>query len=528
LLKKLFAGSVLVRGALWLSDMYKYSVIALIITTVSDAYETSVLRRIWERIFGCPDTSTRRSGWSAFLTRFNSALARGGRLVCDAVEYSIPVRIWKSNAFKNSLFYRVFFSRGTNRLIIVIFALYLPIDYVLRTYSPVAAVSSAWDEAFLIFGFAYVLFRRMFAKRSEPSRATPFDMPLLLFIGIGFMLMCIVSPYLGIAIAGYRAVVQYMLWFFILTRIIENDGDINAFCGTIIATSVLFALHGIYQYIIGVPIPSHWVTQTEAGVRTRVFSIFGSPNVMGSYMVMFAPLTAAFAYKLKPMWAKIAMWCFTFLMCFACLFTFSRGAWLGMAVAVFIFALYRDRKLIALLALAAGVAVFIPQVANRITFLFTSEFAKANMYGGRGGRQREGLNILFSANPWFGYGLGRFGGAVAMQNQINSSLSYFYLDNYYLKTLIEMGYIGLGGFIFALVTFIFNAMRSVFRTRGQSVSMIAQGLLAGMAGVLTHSFTENIFEVPYMNAYFWGMAAIIIYIGFLRKPQNDRSYAANR
>ena len=69
------------------------------------------------------------------------------------------------------------------------------------------------------------------------------------------MLLCVVSPYLGIAIAGLRAVVQYMLWFYVITRIIENDGDIYAFCGTIIVTATLIALHGIYQYIIGVPIP---------------------------------------------------------------------------------------------------------------------------------------------------------------------------------------------------------------------------------------------------------------------------------
>jgi O-antigen ligase len=308
-----------------------------------------------------------------------------------------------------------------------------------------------------------------------------------------------------------------MLWFFVLTRVIEDDGDVTAFCGTIIATSTLIALHCIYQYIIGVPNPEHWVSQAEVGVRTRVFSIFGSPNVMGSYLVLFAPLTAAYAYKIKPMWAKILLWGCTFLMCFACLFTFSRGAWLGMAVAVFLFALYRDKRLLALMALAAGVAVFIPQVANRITFLFTSAFDYANMYGGRGGRKREGLSLLFQSNPWFGFGLGRFGGAVAMQNQIDSRLNYFYMDNYYLKTLVEMGYIGIAGYAFALIAFIFTAMRSIHRSRGESISIVAQGMLAGMAGVLTHSFAENIFEVPYMNAYFWGMAAIVIYIGFLRK-----------
>ena len=99
------------------------------------------------------------------------------------------------------------------------------------------------------------------------------------------------------------------------------------------------------------------------------------------------------------------MWACTMVMCFACLFTFSRvpgWAWRWQ----FCFALYRDRKLIALMAFAVGVAVFIPQVANRITFLFTSEFDMANMFGGRGGRRREGMNLLRTVNVLFGYVLG--------------------------------------------------------------------------------------------------------------------------
>lgn len=516
---KFFKGSLLYGLFLKLYNSYPFSLIAAIIRGVRGAYAASALRRVWEYIFGSTDSSTRFSGWTAFATRFNSACARVGRQFSIAADASLIVRTWRSAAIQNSVIYRVLLGRGMHRLIVIVFALYLPIDYALRTYSPIAVLASGWDELFLVFGFGYVLFRRMFAKKAMAARTTPYDLPLLLFIGIGFMLVCIVSPYLHIAIAGYRAVVQYMFWFFVLTRVIEDDGDINAFCATVIGTATLIALHGVYQFIIDVPIPANWVAQAEVGVRTRVFSIFGSPNVMGSFMVMFAPLTAAYAYKLKPLWAKILMWGCTFLMCIACLFTFSRGAWFGMAIAVFIFALYRDRKLFAFIALAAGIAVFIPQVANRITFLFSPDFDYANMFGGRGGRKREGLVLLYQSNPWFGFGLGRFGGAVAMQNQIDSRLSYFYMDNYYLKTLVEMGFLGLGGYIFALVSFGFFAMRSIFRTRKESISMVAQGLLAGMIGVLAHSSAENIFEVPYMNAYFWGMAAVVIYIGFLRKPK---------
>ena len=45
-------------------------------------------------------------------------------------------------------------------------------------------------------------------------------------------------------------------------------------------------------------------------------------------------------------------------------------------------------------------------------------------------------------------------------------------------------------------------------------------MFAGMCGVLVHCYFENIFEVPYMMAYFWSMAAAVMYLGYFRKRKN--------
>lgn len=516
---KLIQGSFLYALILKIVQFYSYSVIGRTIELFRSSYAVSRTSAFIDRILGSPDLSTEKSRLKSFGVRFNSACARFGRAVGPAAENSVLVRFWKSGAVRNSLLYKAIFSRGTHKLIVAVFALYLPVDFILRSYVPVAGIASVWDEAFLLFGFAYAIFMRMFTPKALETRTNPLDMPILLFMGLGFMLLCVVSPYMNIAIAGYRAVVQYMLWFFVLTRVMKDDSDVQLFCWTMVGIGTAIALHGVYQFVVGVDIPETWVSQAEVGVRTRVFSIFGSPNIMGSFCVMVAPLTASFAYKLKSYSAKLLLWGCTMLICVACLVTFSRGAWLGMAVAVFVFAILRDRKLLALIALAIGVAVFIPQVANRITFLFTSEFDKANMYGGRGGRRREGLMLLSSSSPLFGFGLGRFGGAVAMQNQIDGRISYFYMDNYYLKTLVEMGYLGLVGYVMTLATYVYVSLRAIYRTRKESISMLIKGLFAGSVGVLVHCLTENIFEVPYMSAYFWGYAAVIVYVGFIRKPK---------
>ena len=513
MLSNIFKNSLLAQTLLRLRGWFQTSLIAGIIAAFRLAYSQSGTRRAVERALGGGD-GFRKSGFAALLTRFNSALARLGRGVWPYVEASAVVRVCRSGAVRSSLFYRALFGAGMHRFITVAFALYIPIDWVLREFSPVSALAGGWDEAFLVFSFGYIVCERMFPGVEKPICATPLDAVLLFFFGVGFLCLCVVSPVLGIAVAGLRAVVQYMLWFFVLTRVMRDERNVELFCGVLVGTAVLISLHCVYQYIVAAPIPSHWVTSTEQSVRTRVYSIFGSPNVCGAYMTMIAPLAASYAYRCKTARGQLLAWCAVALMAVSCLLTLSRGAWLGFAVMVAVFAWLQDKRLLAAIFLAIGVAVFIPQVVNRITYLFTDEFRHASEFGGRAGRWRDGMRLFNTGNTLFGYGLGRFGGAVAMQNQTDSSINYFYMDNYYLKTLVEMGYVGLVAYVLLIVSTLFFGLKAVWRAKGSSMHPVAVALLSAMTGVLTHSFTENIFEVPYMNALFWGMAAALMFIGF--------------
>ena len=116
-----------------------------------------------------------------------------------------------------------------------------------------------------------------------------------------------------------------------------------------------------------------------------------------------------------------------------------------------------------------------------------------------------------------------FGGAVAMQNQVLDGIDYFYVDNYFLKTMVEMGYCGLAAFCLMLLGFLGAACRALYRKAADfkagldRLFPLCAGMFAGLCGVIVHCFFENIFEEPYMMAYFWSIAGLLAYIGFLRK-----------
>ena len=482
---------------------------------------SSVTRRLSHRFLSIPSTLV-YSRFYKILNWFNGVLFALGEKLRPAVDNSLIFKACR--AFSNSKFVTQSAVLGTIRnlgmrgLLLIAFGMYLPLDVFIRDVMGIAAFSSIWDEGFLLFCVMYIIWDLVIIKktRQKPS-VTPMDSPLMFFIAMGLLIMAIVSPQMSIAISGYRAVCQFMLWFFVLTRLLRSERDVRILYYSVCVMAVCVGLHAIYQYVVGVEIPANWVAAAEVGVRTRAFSITGSPNVLGSLMVLTAPMFAALIYYVKPLWLKLLMWGATIVMCLATLVTFSRGAWFGLAVAVFLFGLIVDRKILLLAIVGAGgVILCVPEISNRIMFLFTSDFAAANAAGGRAQRWATGWTLL-RTNPVFGVGLGRFGGAIAMQNQVMEGVKYFYMDNYYMKTLVEMGYVGLVSYIYLLLQNLLWSLRGMFKTRKNPMSLLTRGMFCGMMGVLAHSFFENIFEVPYMNAYFWGFAAVIMCVSFMRR-----------
>lgn len=493
--------------------------------------------------FGAAKPAVESSRYSRIMDRLRGFCLKLGNILRQSVFYkllSAVSRGWQWLAARSRIL-GIINKLSLHQWLLVAFAFYLPIEYIIRDTLSIPVLSSIWEELFIIAAAILIIWRRALDQTRAIRRETPLDAWLILFFAVGFLLMSLVRPYPSVAVPGYRIVVEYMLWFFLIVRLVEDDRDMKVFLVSLGIMSSLLALHGIYQYAVGVEIPSSWVSHSEMGVRTRVFSLTGSPNILGSLMVLTAPVVAALVYYLKRPLYKFLAFCLLGCYLLTLLFTFSRGAWVGLLVAVLIFAWLVDKRLLAVGGAAvAGVLVAAPSITSRLTFLFTEDYAMLSSTGGRAMRWQFGLDLLHESNPWLGFGLGRFGGAVAMENQIldeTEEFSYFYMDNYYLKTLVEMGYLGLIFYVLLIAALLILGIKAVQRSgnelaavpgdplvRGEgNMRLIAIGIYAGLCGVLVHCFFENIFEEPYMTAYFWGLAALLMYLGFFRKGKKQSS-----
>ena len=499
-----------------------------ILSGIGRVWRESRTRAVLARFLLSDPVWTQSSGLKRLLDRCNARLAgwtRARSCLEDSVLGKAANAVFRWG--RGSRILGWLFAGGMTSVLLVLLALYAGIDYVLRDVLSIPVVSSGWDEALLIFCVFWVIRQRTGRAAPLPSRLHPLDVSVLGYFVVAFCLMCVVAPYPAIQLTGFRASAQYLLWFFVVTRLIRDRHDLLTLYLTFLALATAIALHGIYQYIVKVPIPASWMTHSETAVRTRVYSIFGSPNIMGDFMVMFAPMAAGLAYYTKNRKLQIAAWVCAVLMGVGCLFTMSKASWAAMALAVVIFVALVDRRLFALLLVGGAAALTLPFVRSRIGFLFTDDFVEANLSGGRGGRKLNALMLFETCDPWLGLGHGMFGGAVAMQNKVLDHTDYFYVDNYFLKTMLETGYLGLTAFLSMVAGFVVTGVRAVARTAAQRAEKKSRlyplvcGMFAGLCGVLMHCGFENIFEEPYMMVYFWTIAAMIVWAGFFSEETNE-------
>lgn len=500
-----------------MTSIYRESVLVRLVTFIKKATGNSVLLYL---LFGAAPLISFVAVRMSFFVR---KLAIGATAVEEQVEKAVTAlrrgfpgskafgwlnllkRVGASPVLSGSYVVRTLAGIRVESCLWVIFS-FVALDYVMRKYFGIP-----WWNKF-VFGFAFVAWPLKIALKGRLTwRLTPMDLPLFIYIAMAVFLFFVRSPVMGVAFEGLRVYVEYMLWFFVASNLLINKKQAYALLNWLVFLGALIGLHGVYQYIVGVPIPQTWVDEAEAAVRTRVFSIVGSPNVLGSFFVLLIPINLSQLLIADNRPKRYFNLICLIPMVASLIFTYSRGAWLAAVVSLIIYALiYNWRLLLALIPVGYVAPKVVPGISTRISYLMSSTYLLSSAKAGRVARWSKAIEV-WRNHPLTGEGFGRYGGAVAARNIPGSN----YVDNFYLKTLAETGIIGLASFILLLLVGIRCALSSCNRLTDSKLRCLAVGIIAGLCGVLVHNAVENIFEVPMMATYFWlllGMLAALPYL----------------
>lgn len=390
-----------------------------------------------------------------------------------------------------------------NRYLLYIVTGYVLVDYFLRL-SGVSFMASLWDETlFILLVGTWILLAGI--KGLKP-RASTLLIPLLIFYAVITYIYLTKSPEPGVAFMELRALLQYTFWFFVGLNLINSRQQVKNICDIFMAVGLIVALYGIFQYVTGAEIPSTWVDKAEESLRTRAFSFIGSPNVLGSFLILHISMAFG-SFMAAQHWLKKRVYLgITGISMLCLIFTFSRGAWIVFFFAFLLLALWLDKRiLIALVILALITPVAVPSVYNRVAYMLSPEYAASAAEGGRIARWSQAVDY-WEADPATGLGLGRFGGGVAIANFPNSAYS---VDNFYLKLATETGLMGLGAFLLLIFSALRLGRRSIEQVKDNYLKTLGTGIFVGLVAVLGHNMVENMFEFPLMATYFWFLLGLL-------------------
>ncbi|WP_077369801.1 O-antigen ligase family protein [Anaerosalibacter sp. Marseille-P3206] len=370
---------------------------------------------------------------------------------------------------------------------------------------------------FMLFIFLAFVYREVF-RDINPLTKNPIDMPIALFV-----ILIIISTITSINPMGsFRDLAIHLLsisFMFVMVNNIKDKNELNILLTIMVATASLVALYGLYQYKVGVEMEAKWLdTTNNEGITTRVFSVFGNPNILAEYLIMVTPISIALFWQTKSMFKKFLFLLTSLLLTGTLVLTFSRGGWLGFAFGIFIFILLVEKRLLLLLIpLGLGAINFLPPtILNRI--LSIANFAdSSNNYRIR--IWKITLDIIKDYLPT-GVGFGYIPFKQTFETYIRTMPAY-HSHNTYLETLAEMGIPGIVVLIMLIFIIYKYSIKTLVKGEDKWTKVISAGILSGISALLMHGAVENVLYLPKIIITFWTLVSFLLVLMRLSEESRD-------
>jgi putative inorganic carbon (HCO3(-)) transporter len=388
---------------------------------------------------------------------------------------------------------------------ILLLAALLPFDGLL-TITPLPDFANGWKEALVVLtlGATFVAPRR---ERGALGRAIPGWAPLVLaFVAIGVASALVRLDHQGLE--GVKVTFFYILIAVAIWRCPLKAVDRDNLVSILMATGLVTASFGLLQQVLGDVRLAGWGWNYNTNIRfaggfLRSFSTFNDnfPFALFLMLVVLIGLPCALTDTRR---LRNQLFLLSIPMLLGALaLTITRAAWVGLVVGLLYLGAVRFRSMLAVLMRVGIVAVLLLVLFSGFAASFLSERSAGERFA-----IWEDNAELVIAHP-LGMGIGATGSAAAKIADIeDAGHDALQPDNYYFKTILELGVIGLWIFVILLVS-VFTFAHRAARARAPLDAAFAQGVAAMVLAAAVVSTSATYFEVFPLDAYFWMFLAVV-------------------
>jgi tetratricopeptide (TPR) repeat protein len=369
------------------------------------------------------------------------------------------------------------------------------------------------------------LFRSLQENKFTRQRLL-WDLPVLLYLLWGIIVF-LKTPYKNSisVVDEFIRLIYYTGIYLAASDYFSQDRKMKITANLLLVTVSCAILYGFMQYF-GVD-PFAW----RGSFSIRVFSTFGNPNFYAAFLVLTGPLILSYCFTTRNQTARV-MYGILFAANTASLFmTGSKGGWLGIAGSIFFFSMLMVRYVVHSRRLKIYLVTFTLAAILISAFgVYRYSLKRQDSLLFRLLTWRSTIHMI-ELNPITGNGLGTFRliypayrpreiFRIEGKHQTETQ----HPENEYLEIMNDQGLVGIGLYIWLLVTIFSKGLKRVKGYLAQTVitkkkdQLIYQvkpqvyyliGYMAGLLGLLSHNlFCVNLRFVS-SGFYFWLFLGII-------------------
>lgn len=408
--------------------------------------------------------------------------------------------------------------------------------YIVRQTVPekLQGYGNALSEGLLLIVAIVIVVHGARTGRLLPAIRHPMTVLIAAF-GVVALLSTIVN-HVGLEVAGLGTLftVDAIVLFFLVRVIGFDEREATLAAAAFVAVAVLAALLAIGQVVITPDFLGLTTWTGRFGEGLRPGSIFiGQPNMLGAVVAIALPF-AAFPVARPELGIRLRVICLVaaLILGVTLVYTFSRGTWLAIAIAVTIVGLVAERRGFAFLAVIGAASLAIAIALPRGILLPSNSQWSVDLGNATFGRviaiaegrdQRfqfmENALPILQDHPVVGSGPGTYGGGVAADFGSPYYSQYTdgavptgrTVDNYWLHVVVEFGVAGAIVLLGMLGWAVLEMLRAIRASTGRRRALLA-AVATSTTILAIASGTEMLLEgntTSFVLWFFIGVASLL-------------------
>ena len=376
---------------------------------------------------------------------------------------------------------------------------------VVFPYAPTMAIVGIILLSMVSFAIALLVFKSVRFSRSN------LDIPIAMFLAV--MLLSSVTSYArSSSLKIYMVYFVFVCSYYLITNTFKSFKQLVPVICTMMICALGVAAYGIYQHIYGFADGTVWTdTDMFDNIATRVVSTFENPNVLGEYLLLMIPVGAALFIASDKRVVKVSNLAITAALALCMIYTYSRGNWIGLIVAAFLFVLFYDTRFVWLGVIAVFAApMFMGQeVIARFASIGDTRDSSTSY------RVYIWIGTLRMLRDYWICGIGLGSDAF---NMVYPRYSYAgiiapHSHNLYLQLLTENGILGLAVFVAIIILYYRDVITCVTKQQRCAQKALTVALAAGVFGYLVQGMFDNVwynYRVFFMFFAIVGLTSAIV------------------